>query len=333
MKRYSLPILLVILSAVSFAQTNMEHLNCFPDTFNTLSYSHNENTIVLGRKSDCMMWKRNGKGDEYKISYLKGNHAVILPHGKGLCTFIYNKERDSSVLLWYKQGAAVAGTFQYKGQVNSIAPTTDGTGLYVAVEYDVFKNYLEKIDLNSGVRYVIDKLPLALNVVVFENDFIGLGGPQTIIYKPNERTYRSATLPHLGYIKSTYKSDTFKVLSEISDGAYINLYDSKMKFLNSIEHRWDENEIDTTIGTRRCPECNYSTLSSFVDFDISRDGKIIVAKDQFNKVFLTDNDGRQLHVFENSENWWFLHFIDKDTFRYFDVEKMEIVNRNIHEYK
>lgn len=325
-----------ILSIIAFClygQINLEHLNCFEDEYNTLSYSDDYGMFLLGTRKGCYYERKGNDTVGLISSKLRGTHGLILSGFKGICTFEYIESTDTTVIWYYDLERIPKRNFDINGQVNSMASTLDGKGLYLAIEYDVFRNYLEYLNLETGERHVVDKLPLALNAVVFNDGKIGLGGPDTKLYKPNERYYRSATLPHLGYIKSTYVSDTIKVLSEISDGAYINLYDSKMKLIKSIDHRWPQSQVDTSTGTRRCEECTGGTLSSFVDFDVSTDGKVIAAKDQYGKVLLLNLEGELLHIFKDSESWWFLHFKDKNTLFYYDFKMHLIVPERIDHLK
>lgn len=302
----------LILGFLSFglqAQVNLEALSFMVKDYNTLSYTQDYEMVVIGKEEGCLV-KKNGEE-----KYLLGNHATILSEENGICTFGFDKTNNETSVYWYDNNLILINEYSVIGEVNCIAGDNKGEVLYYGVEdFKKLDYYLGKIVLLTGKKTKIHKTNLPLTLVVFENGSIGVGGPITYIFKSNEKFYKEIYMGHLGYLKNDFDSDTLKVLDRISDAAYINLYTKKGDFIKNLKY-----EHNDSIAKVMCPDCQNRT-AMLSDFTVSRNGKAIIAKDQFNTVYQLDENGKFIKYYRLSHNWEFLHFNGHGVLRYFDTD-------------
>ena len=294
------------------AQVNLENLSFSVDDYNTLSYTTNGETLVIGKSQGCLVKSSSGQ------ELLSGNHAIILSKEKGICTFKFFEDEQQTIVYWYSNELNLLKEFQIAGEVNSIACNKTGDVLYLGVE-NSSDLYLAKLELFTGQETQVYETNLPLNVVAFKNGKIGVGGPITYIFRPNEKLDHKIYLPHLGYLKNDYESDTLKVLSRISDASFIDLYTKKGYLIKSLKFEHSDSMLRVM-----CSECERG-VAMINDFSISRNGLAIIAKDQFNMVYQLDANGKLIKYYSLSHNWMFLHFNGHGVLRYFD-KSTETIN-------
>lgn len=320
----------IILSSLIFTtqlsgicQLNNLSLDNSNKTQNSLSINIDSSLILIGLDNhiDLII-------DSNKIELI-GTHAFLNIADEKIITFKNNPTKESNLFIYNIDGELL-DSFQVEGEITGISNSKDQNIFLSLIRKKGNDDFgiLIKMDITNGKEEIIFSPRIAELTSVnqlLNNNIAVTGTEKNFILNQQGEIIKEIGAPARSFGKVSSDKKLFLILQEYSDGSYIDIYDMEGTFVNKIEFEHKKNPKE---GTRICDFCITKT-ASFIDFDISPNKKLIIAKDQFNEVFLIDQNRKLIEIFENSSSWSFVSFINNQKFLYFDSTDNKIKTKTI----
>lgn len=301
------------------AQFNTASLD-FIGAYNSLSIDSATGLMLIGR-ADHVDYLHNEKQLE-----LKGIRGFIQKNPDVVLTYAGISEYTSILYLYSFEGELIK-EIPFKGIISALTALPGEYTVYLTVNIKI-----DDLSSESAV-YSFDLVTLQTKLVFFpgiydltsisilQNGKLGISGTQnSYIISMQGQIIKEIPAPHRSFAKANRQQDLFMILQEFSDGSIIELYNTNGEILRTIDYKHKKKPFQ---GTRRCTECR-TKIASFEDYDLSPDQRLLLARDQYNQVFVLDEYDTLNRAFEDSRDWCFLTWISNTEFMYLDSKTNEV---------
>lgn len=295
------------------AQTNVLEMDISRNDLNTVSFDEDFDIILKSKDKIVYLFSASD------TIILNGIFGIVSPNESTVYTADYEVTTDSSLIRSYTIEGKLKDSIYISHHVTGLTASREGF-IYVTTKSELYRVYVERKDvekIHEGAEFT--------SVHELSNGNIAIsGGGSNYILSPTGVLVKEIIAPHRSFGKLNYSKDLFLILQEYSDGSYIDVYSENGKMFEQFKYT---HEGKSPISTRR--SSTPTLTASFVDFDVSPNGKILLAKDQFENVYLVNRKGKAKRVYESSSKWSFLTFINESTFIYYDTNSNQIIKKKI----
>ena len=323
-KTILLPVFFLLMAVSADAQFNAVYLDHI-GLYNSLSIDSASGLIVIGRAAHAD-YMRNEKQLQ-----IKGTRAFIQKNPDVILT--YTGVSDYAGMLYvYSFEGELKEEIPFKGVISALTATPGQHVVYLTVNTKIdalsSESAVYSFDISTRqVRLVfLSGVYELTSISLLQGNRLGISGTQmNYIISLDGKVIKEIPAPHRSFSKANRQHNLFMILQEFSDGSILEFYNADGAKLRTIDYKHKKKPFQ---GTRRCRECKTKN-ASFEDYDLSPDQQLLLARDQYNQVFVLDEHIKLKMSFEDSQDWCFLTWVSNTEFMYLDKKTNEIKRKTL----